>query len=101
MYQTFARDLSTLMYSINAHPQKWDMIRVLKKGPDPKRGWMLCTPEDPYWTAQESVVLSMLTNMVLEHHYESWGFVFMMRALEKEVHKKYSVYTGMRESTLP
>lgn len=76
-------DLDALICFINTHEKCNNIKKMFKKGPDPKYGFMWT--DNNWWTDEESNALRIISNKVLSLDWDSSGYGFMMRLVQRTI----------------
>jgi hypothetical protein len=82
------KDLNTIVDKINNHVNKQGIISMFIKGPPENDGFMWCGRKGGpgcWWNKEEAEGLKFISNLVLELGWDSSGYGFMMRFVQKEI----------------
>lgn len=84
------QDLNFIIKYINNHENKQGIISMFMKGPPKDKGYMWCCTQggpEYYWNYEEADGLKEIRNLVLNNGWDSSGYGFMMRKIQKEIEK--------------
>ena len=82
------KDLNTIVDKINNHVNKQGIISMFIKGPPENDGFMWCGRKGGpgcWWNKEEGEGLEFISNLVLDLGWDSSGYGFMMRFVQKEI----------------
>ena len=76
-------DCQKIVSFMESHPQFNDMHNAFIKGPKPDCGFMW-TPDD-WWVGGEKSAIKIVSNKVLGYGWDSSGYGWMMRLIQKKI----------------
>lgn len=85
------KDLITIVDTINNHENKQGIISMFIKGPPEDEGFIWCEKEGGpgcWWNKEEADGLKFVGDLVLYLGWDSSGYGFMMRFVEREIKKQ-------------
>lgn len=84
-------DLITIVNKINNHENKQGIISMFIKGPRENEGFMWCENKGgpgSWWSKEEADGLKFVSNLVLDLGWDSSGYGYMMRIVQREIKKQ-------------
>ena len=84
-------DLITIVDKINNHENKQGIISMFIKGPPEDEGFIWCEKEGGsgcWWNKEEADGLKFVSDLVLDLGWDSSGYGYMMRFVEREIKKQ-------------
>ena len=85
------KDLITIVDKINNHENKQGIISMFIKGPPEDEGFIWCEKEGGpgcWWNKEEADGLKFVGDLVLDLGWDSSGYGFMMRFVQREIKKQ-------------
>jgi len=85
------KDLITIVDKINNHENKQGIISMFIKGPPEDDGFIWCEKEGGpgcWWNKEEADGLKFVGDLVLDLGWDSSGYGFMMRFVQREIKKQ-------------
>ena len=79
------RDANIIFGILKSHNNYDDVVSMFKKGPPLDKGFAWCSYEPGWWSKDESDAIKEVQSEVLKRGWDSSGFCFMMRLIQRIV----------------